>query len=66
MHYQYQLLATFEVETVAKAHSFVTCFYTRAYIQRRVSICMERNFVCFFHGADPIAEVKVLISPFLR
>jgi hypothetical protein len=26
---------------------------------------MERNLILSVHGADPIAEVKLLISPFL-
>jgi hypothetical protein len=37
-----------------------------AYIQRRDSIFdMVRNFICAWR-IDPIAEVKLLISPFLR
>ncbi len=35
------------------------------YSETRFHIGMECNFVCS-HGADPIAEVKLLISPFLR
>jgi hypothetical protein len=39
----------------------------RAYIQSRDSIYgVERNFSVSVYGADPIAEVKLLVSPFLR
>jgi hypothetical protein len=37
----------------------------RAYIQRRDST-LTWSVILSVHGADPIAEVKLLISPFLR
>ncbi len=43
---------------------FVQMFEARAAFQRRGSILAWIDFV--FYGADTIAEVKLLISPFLR
>jgi hypothetical protein len=44
---------------------YVFEFGYRTYIQRRDSI-MARSVIFSVHVADPIAEVKLLISPFLR
>jgi hypothetical protein len=49
-----------------KTHA-VSVLFLRAYIQRRDCIIIVAwSVILSFHGGDPIAEVKMMISPFLR
>jgi hypothetical protein len=50
---------------MSRVQNLLSFLCVRTYIQRRDSM-MTWSVILSVHGADPLAEVKLLISPFLR